>query len=493
VRDNGLFALGPDAELVSEVLRDAGWRTGAFVGSFVLEPRFGLDQGFEVYDAPKPTSETPLGFVRERRAVAVVDRFLAWAATLQPGERFFAWVHFFDPHYPYTPPPGWRFEDLHPYDQEIAYIDDQLGRLLRGLEERGHAEKLLVVVTADHGESAGEHGEDSHGVFVYQSTLRVPLILWGPALGGRAGQRVGGLASLLELPATLLGFAGVAVESLPHAASTPLVAPGSVRRPPEPDRPIYLESLLPYHSFRWRGLRGVVENGYKLVDSGSPELYALFEDPHERSNLAAQEPEHVASLRARLEGLGAPGVDLGWGAPRELDAGDLEQLRALGYLSQDGGEDPFSNALPDPRDRLEDLALVTTANRLVHDASRLQALEPGAFAEDPAGGEVPGRPQMRKARRTLQRLLERNADDPWAQAELAKVLSLLAVRDRALPLLEGAVSLRPADPVLHYHLAHAYDAAGQPAEARLAMRTALALDPQDPRYAVWLSEHRDGR
>ncbi len=417
----------------------------------------------------------------------MVDDFLEWVSALGSGERFFAWVHFFDPHHPYIPPPKWRFASLHPYDAEIAYTDHQLGRLLAALGERGRADDLLVVVTADHGEGTGDHGEDGHGVVVYQATLRVPLLFWGPALAPWAGQRVKGFVSLLDLPATLLAFAGLEPDALPKAAPRPLLVPGRGPSAPDPGRSIYVESLLPYHSFRWRALRGLIEDGYKLVAFESPELYALAVDPGERRDLAAAEPERVARLQQRLTELEARDADLGWGRTRSVDARERELLYALGYSGGAGGADPFDPGLPDPRQRIEDLDLVTAANTLLFRASNQTPLEPGAFAARPDGEAVPGRELVRKAAPLLRALRDRNPHDPHVYTDLGIVNSLLGRPEQALPLLEEAVRLRPGDAALHYHLAHAYEATGERESSVRAMRAALALDPDNPRYAGWLA------
>jgi len=178
VRDNGVFRLGPEARLVSEALSERGWRSGAFVGAYVLDARFGLDQGFEVYTA---SGTAGIGNViyAERPAHRVVDDAIAWLGSLPPDAPFFAWVHLFDPHAPFAPPKAWRarFED--PYDGEIAFADDQVGRLVSWIRRRDPARELVVVVTADHGEGLGAHGEASHGTFLYQDTMHVPLVISG--------------------------------------------------------------------------------------------------------------------------------------------------------------------------------------------------------------------------------------------------------------------------------------------------------------------------
>ena len=177
VRDNGLFALGPDATLVSEVFAAHGWRTGAFVGSFAVDERTGLAQGFEIYS--DKGSETR-GIVPERTADAVAKDAIAWLETLAPEDNFFLWLHFYDPHLPFAAPEPWRSRNADPYDAEIAFADAQLARVLRSIETRGSDAPLLVVATSDHGEGLGDHGEGSHGVLLYQGTVRVPLVISGP-------------------------------------------------------------------------------------------------------------------------------------------------------------------------------------------------------------------------------------------------------------------------------------------------------------------------
>ncbi len=489
VRDNGLFSLRPEAELVSEVLRANGWRTGAFLGSAVLHPTHGLDQGFEVYSMPDRQLSS-LGLEAQRTASRVLDDALPWLASLPDDELFFAWVHFFDPHFPYQPPEPWLSSSGHPYDGEIAFVDAQLGRLLEALEESGRARNLLVLVTADHGESAGDHGEDSHGVFLYQSTLRVPLLLWGGPVAAAAGSRVEGHVSLLQIPATLLAFAGLPASALPRADARPLLSPGAAPADPA-ERPIYVESLLPYHSFRWRALRGLVAEGHKLIDGVEPELYALAEDPGELRDLAATQPERLARLRSRLDEVEEGARPLGWSRSRDVEAEEGERLRALGYATGVAGGDPFSGDLPDPRERIGDLELVAAVANSLSEAAKVRPLEPGSFHGGPRGERSPRYRLMARAKRWLLELRERNPDDPHVYVELGLVESLLANYAAAVPLLERAVELQPQNAALHYHLAHAYDAEGRPRHALRAMRAADALEPGDPRIVAWI-EARDG-
>lgn len=450
VRDNAIFALGPEARLVSEVFSEAGFRTGAFVASFVLAPRFGLDQGFDVYRAPPAPSTAQAGSA-ERPAAAVVDEALAWIDAIGPGERFFAWVHFMDPHFPYAPPEAFAGEG-HPYDGEIAYADAELGRLLEGIETGRTARRLLVAVTADHGEGLGDHGEESHGFFLYQSTLHVPLILAGPPLAPAAGSRVSGEVALLDVPATLLALAGLEPEDLGLDQPSPFFdAAGAGPRLDQ--RPILVETLLPYHSFRWRALRGVVWEGHKLVVGSKLELYDLRADPAETVDRAALDPERRDALAERLEGL-AGLVSLPSAEARGIDAGEAELLEALGYAAGNAGGDPFADTLPDPRERIGDVRLAALAHNLLSRAER-----PGAALRGKRE-ELLGRAEA--AYRELQ---EHNPGDPHVPVGLGAIEHLRGRYEEAIPWLEQAVALRPLDTGLRERLAHSYEAVGRTADA----------------------------
>jgi arylsulfatase A-like enzyme len=489
VRDNAMFTLAPQARLISEVLSERGWRTAAFVGSFVLHPSFGLDQGFEVYHSPEPTREPMRDPYVERPANEVVDDALAWLSDLAPGERFFVWLHFFDPHFPYEPPPAWRMPSLHPYEGEIGFCDAQLGRLLEALEEAERARNLLIVVTADHGESLGEHGEETHGVFIYQSTLHVPLILSGEPVARARGQRVGHAVSIVDLPATLLSLTGIPVDELPDARAPRLTAGDGTLRPPDAERAIYTESLLPYYGFRWHAFRGLVWRGHELVEGRRPELYALDEASGAQRNLAGEAPELLDRMREKLRRLSERHAALGWSQSRGAAAEEGDLLRALGYTVGSGGGDPFDPALPDPHDRIGDIRLISSAERRIARAARLRPIPPERFAEQDPEQLARGLRALRRARKTLLELRENNPEGPHIFVNLGTVESRLGNHAAAVPLLERAIELRPGAAALRYHLAVSYHATGQAEAAGREMRKAGSLDPGNSLYGNWLREH----
>ena len=289
VRGNGSFALGAAPRTLAEALRGKGLATGAFVGAFPLARRFGLDRGFDAYDdaferAPGLHFEFP-----ERRADRVVAAALAWLGRT-PGP-VFAWVHFYDPHAPYDPPEAFREADA--YRGEVAFADAMLGRLLEAWERRPGPS--LVAVTSDHGEAFGEHGEVSHGLFVYDTTLQVPLVLRGAGLASarRVAERVG----IVDLAATLADLVGA--ERLPGRSLKPfLVAGGKAGTGAE--TPLYAETLAPRLDFGWSELRSWREHGLKYVEAPRRELYDLDSDPGEGTNLADTRGEAAGRLAAAL-------------------------------------------------------------------------------------------------------------------------------------------------------------------------------------------------
>jgi arylsulfatase A-like enzyme len=487
VRDNGVFRLAPEARLVSEVLAERGWRSAAFVGSFVLHPRFGLDQGFEVYQAPQPAREPLRDLYVERPADAVVDDALAWLAELGADERFFVWVHFFDPHMPYEPPPAWRRPSVHPYDGEIAFCDAQLGRLLDVLEESGRARNLLVAVTADHGESLGQHGEETHGIFIYQATLHVPLILGGAPVERANGRRIAHAVSTVDLPATLLTLAGVPVHELPEAQAPALVTRDGLPTRPDAERAIYIESLLPFHSFRWHAFRGLVWRGHELIEGHRSELYAL-EDAGEQHDRAAEDPQLVEQARQALRGFEQRHGPLGWGGERGLAGEEADLLQSLGYTVGSIEGDPFDPALPDPHDRIGDIRLISVAERRIGRAAWLRPIPPEQFAEQDPEKLARGLRALERAREALLELRENNPEDPHVFVDLGTVESRLGLHSSAVPLLERAIQLRPGDAALRYHLARSYHATGQAEAARREMETARSLDSGNSLYDNWLRE-----
>jgi choline-sulfatase len=345
VHDNGTDALGAGPATLAQVLAAHGYATAAFVGAFVLDRRFGLARGFDVYDfAVDDAGYHPqMTEFNERSAGAVTDAALGWldghAADPRP-RPFFAWVHYFDAHRPYTSPLADRPEFAHrPYDAEIAYVDQQLQRLVDWITAHGLRDRTLIVVTADHGESLGEHGEDAHGMFVYDSTLRVPLVMSCPSLLRgplRCDDREVGLVDVRPTIQDLLGI-----------ATADSVDGQSLLRAVPADRGIYVETAGPLRMARCAVLHGVRSRDRKYIRAPEPEYYDLREDPRELHNRYA---ETAAASLAPLENVlaeclsGTPAAD---GAGRRLTAEESERLGSLGY-TMSAATTP-ADSLPDPK------------------------------------------------------------------------------------------------------------------------------------------------
>ncbi len=354
---------------LAESLKDHGYATGAVVSSFVLDRSWGLARGFESYDdafAGQEFLQKNLGLV-ERRAEESVNHAVGWLEA-HPNQPFFFWLHLYDPHSPYNPPEPFRSQYAkQPYEGEIAYADSQLGRLFAWLRHapNGLYDNTLIVFLSDHGESLGEHGEREHGFFVYDSTVRVPLVLKPPKSAGLAVQRVADTIETIQVGPTVLDLAGVQdpIQKQFQAASlVPLV----IGKPHGPVRPAYSETFYPANSFGWSPLRSVQTVRYHYIEAPEQELYDHQTDPLENHNLAAKNANVGTSLRAQLNQLlanyPAPatfsgGIASGTSATPEV----LEKLRSLGYVAYRAPAGPNAK-LADPKDKLpvfQDVLLAT--------------------------------------------------------------------------------------------------------------------------------------
>jgi len=415
VRENGKHRLAEGHLSVAEVLSSLGYDTGAFVGCFVLDASFGLDQGFDVYDFDvdmegyRPT----MADYNERPASAVTDSAIGWldrreaAGAASP---FFMWVHYFDPHLPYKSPyqrlP--RFA-LRPYDAEIAFADYHLGRLIQRLEQDGILNETLVVLVGDHGEALGEHGEPTHGMLLYDGTLRVPLIISCPTLFDGAYVVSDRIVGLVDLRATIEDLLGIAS---PHPGDGMSLLEPDFR----PDRPIYIETESPRSYAGWSPLYGLRTHRHKYVLAPAPELYDLASDPDESRNVYAPDDPISTSLEQALaELMSREGFDTGTGAP--LSDEEIERLGSLGYIIT--LKRPRRDSLPDPK------AMMSVYN----DAFTSQALYFGGSFEEAAA--------------LAETVLERSPDLTAAVRVLAFSYLKLGRADDAVALLGDSVERNP--------------------------------------------------
>jgi tetratricopeptide (TPR) repeat protein len=327
--------LDEGAITLSEVLKQDGYETGAFIGAFPLDDRFGLNQGFGVYDDfyGDTMAQNDFSFV-ERRADDVVKNAVEWI-NQNKQSRWFCWVHVFDPHAPYSPPPS--FKEEYPedfYAGEVAYVDFALGNVFEFLKKGGLIDETLVVITSDHGEGLGEHQEPTHGVFAYNSTLHIPLIFYQPGLFPEP-KRISRRVRHVDIMPTVLDIVG---SEIPKEVQGNTLVPVIKNPKKGKAEDCYFEAMTPYLNRDWAPLRGILSDRFKYIDLPIEELYDYESDYKEENNLATKEKSAVEKLRERLQTLMNQYSSRETGESRRVneDPKTLEKLRALGYISSSG-------------------------------------------------------------------------------------------------------------------------------------------------------------
>ena len=462
VRGNGAFALPQAHHTLAEILRARGYATAAFIGAFPLDARFGLDQGFDVYDDDVGGGRGDFHYA-ERPATEVVAAAIRWldARGTTP---YFAWVHLFDPHDPYEAEAAWaaRFPG-DPYRGEVAATDAAIATLFTSLRARGTWDDTSIVVTSDHGEALGDHGEQTHGFFIYESTTRVPLIVKPPAR--YRGPRRSGPARLADVMPTALTLLG-----LPVPAGLSGVALTSSTGTTE----AYVETLMPQLDYNWSPLYGVRSTRWKYIHAPEPELYDLNADPHERRNVLVEQPAEATRLRGRLAVI-AQSAGTGAASQARPDAETARKLESLGYAA--GMSRQPADGGPDPK-RMLPLALEIDA---------ISRLDPEAL------------PQTMAA---LRRLAQRDPRNNLIQRRLATACERAKnwacaadAYDRANTLGYDTPDLRQAGALAAARAAIAADEQGRTGGAGHYVAMARRLDPNPPEvgetYGVWLA--RNGR
>lgn len=344
VRDNADGPLSTSHTTLAETLRARGFKTGAFVGSVVLDADRGLAQGFDHYGGVVRTGVSePSPGQRQRRGDEVVSEAIRWIEGIGDAP-FFVWAHLYDPHRPYDPPEPFRSAYADPYTAEIAFADAQIGRVLDTLESRRLLDRTIVVVAADHGESLGDHGERDHGIFIYETVVRIPLIIRTP---GVAPYRVADVVRLVDIMPTVLDLLRLPQPTMDGTSVARLLH----GKPLDVELDAYSESRYPLR-FGWSPLRAVRAGRHKLIEAPRPELYDLERDPFEERNLYEERQDLARALARRLTTLGRIRAGGGEHVVDPVPAEDIRQrLASLGYIgSGASGLSMHVEDLPDPKD-----------------------------------------------------------------------------------------------------------------------------------------------
>jgi arylsulfatase A-like enzyme/Flp pilus assembly protein TadD len=499
VRDQPGFRLPDDIPTLAVCFSQAGYATAAVLGSPVLARRFGLARGFNEYDdrfgATTQKQEAGLPDIK-RPAGSVVERALAWLDGHPPGKPFFLWLHFYDPHLPYRAPEPFRgrFAD-HPYDGEIAYTDSALGRLFAGLRARGLFDSSVIALTADHGEGLGDHGESTHGYFIYDSTLRVPLLVKMASTIRVAEIRTP--VSLVDLAPTLLRLAGITAPS--NMQGTDFSKSVITGEEPQP-RPVYAEAMYPLLHLGWNPLRALISErpagpagreAVKYIQVPRPEVYNLASDPKEMRNEYASHQAEAAAMSKELAAFVRTHAPAKPSPARVPASGETAELFAsFGYVGAAGAATPaFTTSRRDPKEGVgEHEQLLRAAHafqaRQYEVASRILGEVLQKDPQQPLALDYLGtiqflRRDFEAARATYGRLLQTAPYYPTAYSELGHTEALLGNRAEAQRLYRRAREMDPSNPRPPRELGLLLLDEGKLAQAEELLHQALELDPAD--------------
>jgi choline-sulfatase len=481
VRDNLGFTLQPNATTMASLFHAAGYATGAFVSSYVLRADTGVAQGFDVYNAefPAAASDRSPGQV-QRPGPQTFDAAGAWLRALTT-ERALLFFHIYEPHKPYAPPAAYR--DLpDAYDGEVAFSDEIVGRLLTALKERGWYDRATIVITADHGEGLGDHGEEEHGLFLYNEAIHVPLLVKLPGQTG-AGRRRSEPVQHIDVLPTLTALTGLTTpQGLRGRDLSPLLTGTGTITP----QGIYSEALYARYHFGWSELQSITDERYRFIRAPRDELYDRDRDPKEQQNIAGERAQVTAAMRAGLAQLTANRT---LDAPAAVSDADRERLAALGYVgTQRHADDAVTDARPDPKDKAHILRLYReavdhlSALRLAEGARALRTI----LDEDPDMTDVWSQyattltrlGRLTEAYQAWREVVQRKPDEPSGLLGAAAALVALKRYDEAKTYAELAISKTPGP--AHQALANIALTQGRDADALQEAELAERADPTLP-------------
>ncbi|RPJ55653.1 MAG: hypothetical protein EHM23_25540 [Acidobacteria bacterium] len=491
IRDNGGFQLDPNVATIADLVGKHGFETAAFVGAAILNRRYGLNRGFGTYaddmHETKRVEKLP-GIMAEIPAEEVSGRALDWLEAAenkgigQAGQKpFFLWLHYYDPHFPYDPPEPFRTRfRSNPYAGELAYTDAQIGRVLEWLRAKKIEDQTLIMVIGDHGESLGEHGEYTHGVFLYDSTVRVPLIIAGPGIP--KGHKVDQQVRSIDLVPTVLDFLSISDHSRSQGESLlPLFTSGhSVRTTYS-----YMETLYPRTSMAWSELRGVRAGDWKLIVAPKSELYQLASDPQEGRNVIDQHAAETDRLKKRVWEVAGDPKQIRPLQSSPMDDQTRKELESLGYVNVSRKQEiRLDMSGPDPKDRVAVLQIMEKTAEMINTdqyAAAVPLLRP-LLVSDPQNPMVYTRlglcyerlGQYAKAIDVRHAAIEKGADNSETHAELGELYVRVGRLDEAVAAMNRAAQMNPANLQNLTNLATAYLQLGRQADAERHIHGILA-------------------
>jgi len=448
VHNNGSYYLSGSHVTLAEILKERGYETAAFVSSFTVDSRFGLDQGFEVYDDKFQEDEIIKTFRSERRADRVFSSFSNWVDK-NAEQKFLCWVHFYDPHLPYDPPSPFKeeFSDR-PYDGEIAYMDLYVGKTIEKLREKNILDKTLIILAGDHGEGLGEKGEYDHGIFIYDNTLKVPFILYGEK-NLPQGMTINSRVRLIDVMPTLLEM--LKIPSNKGSQGISLLE--YIERRKKDDLPSYVETYYPREDFNWSELIGLIDSEWKYIQAPKEELYNLKRDPDEEKNLINKEKKVASEMKAKLKSIIKDYSSEIEAGRKKLTLEEQEKLRSLGYLGTEFSEDTARRDLPDPKDKIDDFHIVFQAQMYEFQRNYPKAIE------------------------TYNKIISLAPRIRTNYYNLALVYMKMNKYEEVVQVLKKAVENIPGDCPLLARLGIAYVKLGKLKEALEANQAALRINP----------------
>jgi arylsulfatase A-like enzyme/Tfp pilus assembly protein PilF len=464
VRDNGGFYLEPDKITLAEVLKENGIATSAFVGAFVLDSRWGLDQGIDYYfDNFDFSKYKIIGLdTVQREGGEVIKPFFEWFEGNYQ-KRFFSWIHLYDPHTPYDPPEPYKTRYSNRnwglYDGEIAYVDELIGRVLDKLNEKSVLEKTIIVIVGDHGEMLGEHDESSHGFFIYEAATAVPLIIRFPSskLGGK---RIITSVETIDIMPTLLQILGFPMpDEVQGQSLLPLILEKNSRQ----EHLAYSETYYPRYHFGWSELKSLQSSQYKYILAPRPELYDIINDPQELYNIYTRETkigkQFEQKLKSLQEEMSIEGIEEK--GPQKLDEASMEKLRALGYVGGFTSSSKLNQTdnLPDPKDK-------------IHLYNKIKMAE-GQSAEN----------KLDEALANLTEVIEEDPQIMEARHVRARLYLKLNRFEKSIDECKAALEIDPEYEAAIYTLAQAYRQLEKYEEAIAGYERLMQLDPRDNKPA----------